>query len=130
MDAVYITDPIKHMMNDYRRRCRLKNREFALGYSEFKALVTSPCFYCGQDPTARAYNSRNGKGRKKRVEHSANGIDRLDSAVGYVLDNCVSCCMQCNLSKLDFTVDEWLDHVRRLYSHQEGLGWPGRKRAA
>ena len=44
---------------------------------------------------------------KKNIrEFKHNGIDRLINSIGYVFDNCVSCCYVCNKMKmnLDYTV--------------------------
>jgi len=53
-----------------------------------------------------------------------NGIDRVDSSrdIGYTIGNCVPCCTDCNIAKLDRTVKEFLDHVERIHSYQTNKG--------
>ncbi|AGE57724.1 hypothetical protein ATCVNTS1_639R [Acanthocystis turfacea Chlorella virus NTS-1] len=51
---------------------------------EIKAMTDEPCVYC-LTPTIDGV--------------SRNGIDRLDSSLGYVDGNCVPCCGMCNYMK-------------------------------
>ena len=46
---------------------------------------------------------------------SCNGIDRLDSAFGYTLENCVPCCKYCNTAKNTMLVSDFLSWVSRVY---------------
>ena len=56
------------------------------------------------------------------------GVDRKDSALGYVLDNCVPCCERHNRAKNDtFTYDEWLT-ICADYNVQCGAARQGRKK--
>ena len=36
----------------------------------------------------------------KTMGRKLNGVDRVDSAVGYSESNCVSCCATCNMMKI------------------------------
>lgn len=55
--------------------------------------VSKPCFYCGM---------------------SSSGLDRVDSSMGYVVNNVVVCCARCNLMKFTMSTDEWLSHMRLI----------------
>ena len=57
--------------------------EFAITEAEFKTLTSQACTYCS----------------KQNSTTHQNGIDRVDSAVGYVPSNCVPCCGECNVMK-------------------------------
>lgn len=48
-----------------------------------------------------------------------NGIDRVDSAQGYVLTNVVPCCKQCNRAKSDLSREEFLTWVERVHAHNQ-----------
>ena len=66
-------------------------------------LVEKPCHYCG------GYSSDwNTKSR-------GNGIDRKDSNIGYVYENCVPCCSKCNFIKNKIPYKDFLRYIRRLY---------------
>lgn len=73
---------------------------FNLSIQEFGILINGDCFYCGKHPDMmfrRKYN-QNGK-------YKYNGIDRVDNSVGYVPNNCVSCCKKCNAAKKSVTIE-------------------------
>lgn len=43
-----------------------------------------------------------------------NGIDRVDSSIGYTIQNSVPCCKICNYAKHNLTLEEftlWLDRL-------------------
>lgn len=44
-----------------------------------------------------------------------NGIDRLDSSIGYVKTNVVSCCTKCNYAKHEMTIDEFKEWIKKIY---------------
>ena len=46
------------------------------------------------------------------------GIDRVNNNIGYVLNNCVSCCKFCNSAKLDRTLIEFRDWIKKVYNQQ------------
>jgi len=48
-----------------------------------------------------------------------NGIDRVDSSIGYEMKNCVTACADCNKLKSNRPLGEFLELVRRIYVHQE-----------
>lgn len=84
-----------------QRSCSIRpNRpkEFGLTREQFKELITSNCFYCGQKPHMKTHVG----GRKR------NGIDRLDVSIGYLKNNCVSCCRDCNRMKGSLSFQEFV----------------------
>ena len=46
-----------------------------------------------------------------------NGIDRVDSTMGYAIDNCVPCCKTCNIAKHTMTTIEFAGWINRAYQH-------------
>lgn len=70
------------------------------------------CYWCGALPS----NKIKPQGRDEIFLY--NGIDRLDSSLGYVNGNVVTCCLHCNLAKSDYTISEFRDWIRQIYSHQ------------
>ncbi len=51
-------------------------------------------------------------------EYAHNGVDRLDNAKGYTLENSVPCCKHCNIAKRSMTVDEFKQWISKVYAHQ------------
>ena len=43
-----------------------------------------------------------------------NGIDRIDSNIGYEPDNCVTCCVICNRMKNKYSKNAFLLHVSKI----------------
>ena len=70
----------KYKFNTTKRICFNLNKEFDLSSEDYEDIVdNNNCFYCDL-----SYNLN---------------IDRVDSGVGYVLENCATCCTQCNMMK-------------------------------
>lgn len=100
-----------HMMSSYKKSARHRQLEFSLSKEEFRQLTKGDCVYCGSPPlSVRNRSSSNGA-------YIFNGIDRVDNNVGYVIDNCVSCCSVCNKMKLNMIKEDFLSHVKRIYFH-------------
>lgn len=99
------------LYGQYRKRARAHNFEFSLTKEEFRNLNQKECFYCGKKPSQVFYN------KGSNGDYVYNGIDRVDSKKGYVLDNCVPCCSKCNYGKLYQSKQEFLDWVLKVYNH-------------
>lgn len=50
--------------------------------------------------------------RRPTTETHHNGIDRIDSNIGYITSNCVTCCGGCNIAKGKKTPDEFIDQCK------------------
>jgi len=46
-----------------------------------------------------------------------NGIDRIDSKLGYSADNVVSCCFFCNRAKMDRSFEDFMAWIAQLVAH-------------
>jgi len=98
------------LMHEYRTGARARGYVFDLTDEQFAQLTSGDCFYCGAVPSRR-------KSYKNATQHSAytfNGVDRVDNAVGYVAENCVSCCSRCNVAKATSTQAEFLEICRAV----------------
>ncbi len=101
------------LLEDYKYSASHKKLEFSLTREEFRNLTKQNCFYCGINPSneiKRNKNSTNGI-------YIYNGIDRIDSSKGYTLENCVTCCTDCNYAKGTKTTEEYLIWLKRSYLH-------------
>lgn len=79
------------LMGRYKYEAKTRGYCFELTKEQFFNFVTSSCFYCGAKDTC---------GWKEYGQiFKYNGIDRVDNDVGYVFDNCVTCCKPCNTKK-------------------------------
>ena len=95
----------------YKRGARKRGLSWDLSDDDFDRLISQPCHYCGQPPSL-----------KKEIRSSAtrlcNGIDRVDSNLGYSPENAVPCCTPCNKAKGDMTYGEFMAWVARLTEYQ------------
>lgn len=82
----------------YKNGAKLRNIEWDLSKEEFETLWQKPCTYCGS-------------------EISTIGIDRLDSKQGYKIDNITPCCYQCNIIKMDYSKDEFINKIKQIYNY-------------
>jgi hypothetical protein len=88
----------------YLRSAGDKNLDFAISQEEFNKIVKEPCHYCNV-----------------MQERGFNGIDRLDSNAGYVLDNCVSCCKTCNYMKCSLSADVFLKRIEHILTYNNKI---------
>lgn len=95
-----------------RAKSHKKQLPFTLSKEQFRAFVDAPCHYCGASSSCESLSKPTANGAYAR-----NGIDRVDSLKGYVLENCVPCCKTCNLMKRDMSYSEFIDHVKRICSY-------------
>lgn len=75
-------DPYKKFYT-YRKCAKRDEKLFELTYEQCERLFKGDCVYCG----------------KTIIDGYLNGIDRTDNGIGYVYNNCVSCCKMCNYMK-------------------------------
>jgi hypothetical protein len=72
--------------------------EVKVSLEEFIEIVSKPCIYCGEKDERR-------------------GIDRIDNTTAYLKENSASCCKICNYMKKTMTVQEFLDHIKKISIH-------------
>lgn len=94
----------------YKGRMHRRNLEFSLTIDEFLYLTQQNCFYCGALP-ASIYKGYHGR----YLPFIYNTIDRKDYKLGYILDNCVSACLACNIMKHKLNVEEFFLKVKQIY---------------
>jgi len=95
---------IKIHYSNYIRCARDKNLDFEISQEEFNTIVNEPCHYCNIIQ-----------------ERGFNGIDRLDSNIGYVTDNCASCCKTCNYMKCSLSVDVFLKRIEHILTYNNKI---------
>jgi hypothetical protein len=93
----------------YKTNARNRNLDFDLAMEQFKEICLQDCFYCGRSPESRPIS--------KWTHITANGVDRIDSTLGYNELNCVPCCSVCNRMKLNMNQDLFLEHIGQIYKH-------------
>lgn len=95
----------------YKQGASRRDLCWDLSDADFDRLVSQSCVYCGQPPTAT-------KASRSSAAFYCNGIDRVDSALGYTPENSVSCCRICNKAKGDMPYGEFMAWIARLTEYQ------------
>lgn len=90
---------ISYYINQKRHCAHSRGKTWNLTNIEAAQLIIQPCNYCGSLP------------------NPYNGIDRVDNSIGYELGNVVPCCKYCNSAKSTKTLEEFKDHILKIYTH-------------
>lgn len=91
----------------YRHGAKSRGIKFKLQKVDFYNAAVGACAYCG------AINPQTYKGKAK-TGFKYCGIDRVDSSKGYEVGNIVTCCGICNMMKNSLSVDDFLNHIKRI----------------
>ena len=112
---------INQIILQYKRHARDRNLSWNLTYEQVEKIIQEPCFYCGAEKS----NHKVTKNCKEGYDH--NGIDRIDSSVGYEPNNVVSCCKICNYAKSNLTKEDFINWAIRVAEHSKAMAeqWGG-----
>lgn len=98
----------REFLASYRDGANIRELIFNLPIEVFIQLIYANCYYCDAAPVQR---------RTHKDRHGGlicNGIDRLDNNLGYTIDNCVTCCKECNHAKHTQSLDEYIYRSIRI----------------
>lgn len=108
---------IDHQYRHHKADAIQSNRTY-LNREDWESVVFKPCHYCGQTDMRRghtkAYMSQE---TRDKYLVSINGVDRIDSSLGYTLANVTPCCGTCNHMKLDYSADSFISQVDKILNH-------------
>lgn len=99
----------------YRKGARDKSRVWELTFDDFMKITQENCFYCGVEPC----NVNRIPEKEWAEDFRYNGIDRINSREGYLLDNVQPCCWRCNYMKREKSQDDFLRHARRIVDYRD-----------
>ncbi len=93
----------------YKIHAKERSLSFDISKEYFMALTKKNCHYCNLPPSTKCHpKGSNGA-------YIYNGIDRIDNAKGYTMENCVTCCEKCNAMKEDHSLPDFLKHIKKIY---------------
>ena len=108
IDYSVFVDSISVSYKSYQKRAEKKNILFNLSEEEFNTINNNNCYICG----------------KKNSEEHKNGIDRFNNSIGYTIENCRSCCFECNHMKKDLQFSYFIKHLENVYNNCWGKEIP------
>jgi hypothetical protein len=82
--------------------------EFIMPRPAYQGLTDGACYLCG----------------KTNSSTHRNGLDRIDSNIGYRPNNCRPCCAECNLMKSNASLESFREQMKRIRAHREGIPLP------
>lgn len=112
-----LSDPWKVDIASYQKSAKNRNIVFELTDKEFKELISSKCYYCNRTPEIVCSGAE-----LREMKIYRNGIDRLDSNIGYVKNNCVTCCKYCNFEKRNQSFDQFILNTKLRYEYLKSIG--------
>lgn len=128
--AISRRNPRAAIVNTLRERiknqAKRRGLEFNLSSEEFHSLATGNCFYCKREPHRWCYPTVMLGGRQGKKGYNLergvkyNGIDRLDSKLGYFTENSVTCCATCNMAKSDMSLEQFKEWIKSVYNWAVG----------
>src|SRR6478609_7813814 len=86
------------LYNSYIYSANKRKKEFNISFEFFVSIINKSCIYCGKE--------------------QSNGIDRLNSSIGYIESNCNPCCSICNWMKYNYTEEFFINHIKRILNYQ------------
>ena len=105
------------LYSKYKTGAARRGLDFSLTKIEFYNLTKSNCYICNAEPH-RSYRNNDTKCMTPSYVH--NGVDRVDPSIGYIISNCRACCKTCNYLKNTLTIDEFKNHILKIFSSLVG----------
>lgn len=97
---------------DTHRSANDRKIHFGLTKEIFYNLIQQPCYYCN-DP-----GSKTRRRKDVGIPIAVNGIDRINSDLGYIESNCRPCCTSCNFMKNTLNEGAFYTHLVKIVKHK------------
>lgn len=98
----------------YIRQAKSRGYSFDISKEHAIFLFKQNCFYCNSSIkrciSPKAYG-----------DYYRNGIDRKDNTLGYTIDNCVSCCTECNQRKRAMFWKDFIKWARNITENTKDI---------
>lgn len=90
--------------------------ETLVDFYDFTKIIKMPCVYCGTKESSFITDRRDSE-----TIFKYNGLDRIDSSLGYRKNNIVSSCSRCNIAKGEMSTEEFKAHIERIHAYQTSM---------
>lgn len=98
----------KQVYKRVKRNAKCRGLSFKLTIKDIQSLIFKVCTYCGNPPSNRNTDTPG-------IAFYYNGLDRVNSSKGYVKENVVPCCIQCNKAKSNYSLKEFTNWIQSVY---------------
>lgn len=111
------------ILNEEYVRIKRRHKKFGgdiFPFDYYYNLVNANCYYCGIEYSKEIMDNFKYKGNEVFVSDTIvkiNGVDRVNSSIGYTKDNTVTCCKECNTMKLDSTQSQFYSRITKIYKN-------------
>ena len=102
----------------YKRHAINRGFVWMLSREDVLNTIFKNCFYC-ESPPSNTKKTKNSIGSGLQY----NGIDRVDSSIGYIKSNIVPCCKTCNIAKQNLSIDQFKMWAIRLGNNAMADQW-------
>lgn len=87
---------LKKRYSSYKISAKKRHHPFDFSFDDFRKYTKRNCYYCGEKA------------------NPLNGMDRVNSSIGYTKYNVVPCCIVCNRMKLNLGEKDFAEHILKL----------------
>jgi hypothetical protein len=118
---------LNFLFNRYKHSAKRKNRDFLISKDEFANYIKQNCHYCGIEPRKYSvYEVKDQWASQESIDRSYvdyNGLDRIDSNIGYSTNNILPCCYACNVAKGTKNYNEFKIWIKMVHDNlsKEGI---------
>lgn len=113
------TDARSLIKSEYTYSAKKRGISFELTDNDFYYIIQQPCSYCGREKcNSVSWERKRILTTKEKLDFHYTGIDRIDSSIGYTLNNSVPCCKICNYAKNDLPIKDFEEWIRIIVAFQ------------
>lgn len=108
---------LNSLYTSYKGSARSRNLTFNITKENFRTFTSQNCFYCGSPPISKSVIQTSNEDSKKKSLYIYNGLDRIDNNLGYETNNVVPCCKKCNISKHNYSQQDFIKWIAQTYNN-------------
>ena len=97
-----IRNPEHTCFDQHKSNAKRRNIEWKLTFNEYMMFWQKPCYYCG-------------------CSIKTSGLDRIDNGKGYIIENLVPCCHQCNRFRGGLSQQEFITMCKKIVFHRNKI---------
>jgi hypothetical protein len=109
------------ILKHYKNNSKIRKVSFNVSFDVFRKYIHGNCYYCGTTPSTVYTQIRKRNTKTTTTVSVYNGIDRLNTHIGYEIGNIVTCCPMCNYFKRGLSEKSFIEWVRKVHTRKGKL---------